>query len=182
MYNIKTLSMSIIFSFSLTVSSTTTPQESLPQFEYIKPTPVVIKPTEQVVIKDSKEIKCLAEAIYYESAQEPYEGKLAVAQVVLNRVDHPNYPKNICSVVYQKTVNNENIVICQFSWTCYNHPIKDRHKWEEALIIARKSLTQEVLHVKLASMKALYFHANYVNPGWNKQRIVARIGNHIFYA
>lgn len=174
MYNIKTLSLSIIFVFLSTVSTLSIPRESLPSFEYVKSSPVVIK--------DSKDIKCLAEAIYYESAQEPYEGKLAVAQVVLNRVEHPSYPKNICSVVYQKTVNSEKLIVCQFSWTCYKHPTKDWQKWEECLEIARKSLTQDVLHVKLSNKKALYFHANYVNPGWNKNRIVARIGNHIFYA
>lgn len=167
MNNIKTLSMSIIFSFLSTVSTLATPRESLTPFEYAK---------------DSKEIKCLAEAIYYESAHEPYEGKLAVAQVVLNRVEHPSYPKNICSVVYQKTVNSQKLTVCQFSWTCYKHPTKDWQKWKECLEIARKSLTQDVLHVRLADKKALYFHANYVNPGWNKNRIVARIGNHIFYA
>jgi spore germination cell wall hydrolase CwlJ-like protein len=167
MNNIKTLSMSIIFGFLSTVSTIATPRESLTPFEYVK---------------DSREIKCLAEAIYYESSSEPYEGKLAVAQVVLNRVKHPSYPKNICSVVYQKTINNQKLTVCQFSWTCYKRPVKDWQKWEECLEIARKSLTQDVLHVKLADKKALYFHANYINPGWNKNRIVARIGNHIFYA
>ena len=177
MNNIKTLSMSIIFSFLSTVSVNSTSQDIIPKFIEYEITPVITP-----VAKDTKEIKCLAEAIYYESSSEPYEGKLAVAQVVLNRVGHPSYPKNICSVVYQKTVNNEKLTVCQFSWTCYKRPAKNWQKWEECLEIARKSLTQEVLHVKLADKKALYFHANYVNPGWNKNRIVARIGNHIFYA
>ena len=132
----------------------------------------------QVSDSYNKQVDCLAKNIYYESANESYEGKLAVAQVTLNRVNSPKYPKDVCAVVYQKTQNT-----CQFSWTCMAvQVIKDKYQWEESLMIAKRALTQPYLHDIIAKSNALYYHATYVNPEWNKTKIVARIGNHIFYA
>ena len=124
----------------------------------------------------SKQMLCIAKNIYYEAASEPYEGKLAVAQVTINRVNSGNYPSDFCGVVNQRTGET-----CQFSWTCEkSYPIKDPYKWEECLNIAKRALTETVLHKELAKTKAMFYHANYVNPGW-KMRVVKRIGNHIFY-
>ena len=133
----------------------------------------------QVAESYNQQVECLAENIYYESASEAYEGKLAVAQVTLNRVNSPQYPHDVCSVVYQKTQGT-----CQFSWTCNNVDtlVKNKYQWEESLLIAKRALTQPVLHDIIAKTNALYYHAVYVNPGWNKTKVVARIGNHIFYA
>ena len=137
---------------------------------------IVVK--RQVAESYNQQVECLAKNIYYESANESYEGKLAVAQVTLNRVNSPKYPHDVCSVVYQKTDNT-----CQFSWTCVNvSAIKDKYQWEESLLIAKRALTQPHLHDIIAKSNALYYHADYVNPGWNKTKVVARIGNHIFYA
>ena len=133
----------------------------------------------QVSDNYNQQVDCLAKNIYYESASETYEGKLAVAQVTLNRVNSPQYPKDVCGVVYQKTQGT-----CQFSWTCNNADTttKNKYQWEESLLIAKRALTQPLLHDIIAKTNALYYHANYVNPGWNKTKVVARIGNHIFYA
>ena len=133
----------------------------------------------QVAESYNQQVECLAKNIYYESASEAYEGKLAVAQVTLNRVNSPQYPHDVCSVVYQKTQGT-----CQFSWTCNNVDtlVKNKYQWEESLLIAKRALTQPVLHDIIAKTNALYYHAVYVNPGWNKTKVVARIGNHIFYA
>ena len=133
----------------------------------------------QVAESYNKQVECLAKNIYYESGSETYEGKLAVAQVTLNRVNSPKYPHEVCAVVYQKTQNT-----CQFSWTCNNTDttVRNKYQWEESLLIAKRALTQPVLHDIIAKTNALYYHANYVNPGWNKTKVVARIGNHIFYA
>ena len=65
-----------------------------------------------------KEVKCLAENIYFESAYEPDQGKIAVAFVTLNRTRHKDFPSSVCEVVTQKTKNT-----CQFSWFCL---IKDK--------------------------------------------------------
>ena len=138
---------------------------------------IVVK--RQVSESYNQQVECLAKNIYFESASETYEGKLAVAQVTLNRVNSPQYPKDVCSVVYQKTQST-----CQFSWTCNNVDtlVKNKYQWEESLLIAKRALTQPFLHDIIAKTNALYYHATYVNPGWNKTKVVARIGNHIFYA
>jgi spore germination cell wall hydrolase CwlJ-like protein len=125
----------------------------------------------------NKQLACLTKNIYYEAATESYEGKLAVAQVTLNRVNDSKFPSTICGVVYQRTLGT-----CQFSWTCVkNLAINNKYAWEESEIVARKALTEPVLHDKIASTNAQYYHAVYVNPGW-KSRVVAKIGNHVFYA
>lgn len=138
--------------------------------------------TEEIVTKPSpKDIDCLAKNIYYEARNEPFEGKVAVAQVTVNRTNSPKYPASICNVVYQRT-KKDGVVICQFSWTCQKNAAKmDEYMWEEAKYIATKVLTDGYSHVKLARTNALYFHAKYVDPGWNRKYIVSRIGNHIFY-
>jgi spore germination cell wall hydrolase CwlJ-like protein len=124
-----------------------------------------------------EQTECLARNIYFEAASESYEGKLAVAQVTINRSKHPNYPKTICEVVYQKNGGT-----CQFSWTCFkNNTVRNKYEWEAAEQIAQKALTTTVLHDKLAYTNALYYHATYVNPGW-RGKVITKIGNHIFYA
>ena len=139
--------------------------------------------SKQVSEDYKKQVDCLAKNIYYEAGHESYEGKLAVAQVTMNRVNDPKYPKDICSVVYQKTTDQNLRTVCQFSWTCMVKElfVKDKYAWEEANNIAKRALTQPVLHDTIAESNALYYHAVYVNPGWNKTKVVTKIGNHIFY-
>lgn len=130
-----------------------------------------------------KEVECMAKNIYHEAGNESYEGKLAVAQVTLNRTQNANYPKDICGVVYHKTKSPTNSITCQFSWTCLTEKmVRDKYAWEESLMIARRALTEPFLHDTIAQTKALYYHAVYVNPGWNKNKVVKKIGNHIFYS
>jgi len=129
----------------------------------------------------SNEIQCLAENIYYESASESFEGKLAVAQVTLNRVNSGKFPKTVCGVVKQKDEVNGRIV-CQFSWFCSQAygMIRNPYQWEESVLVAKKALTSAVAHDTLYREKAMYYHANYVKPNWNLPKIT-QIGNHIFY-
>ena len=129
----------------------------------------------------NKELQCLAENIYWESASEPFEGKLAVAQVTLNRVNSGKFKSTVCGVVKQKDIVN-GIMVCQFSWFCSmaHNAIKNRYQWEESLLVARKALTEPVAHDILQQQNALYYHASYVNPGWKKP-MITKIGNHIFY-
>ena len=132
---------------------------------------------QQVSENFNKELACLTKNIYYEAAQESYEGKLAVAQVTLNRANNPNFPSTICGVVYQRTLGT-----CQFSWTCLkNLAIQNKYAWEESEMVARKALTEPNVHDTIARTNALYYHAVYVNPGW-KGRVITKIGNHVFYA
>ena len=62
-----------------------------------------------------QQLDCLAMNIYREAGHESFEGKVAVAQVTMNRVAHPAFPKDVCGVVYQKNKVMERVV-CQFSW------------------------------------------------------------------
>jgi len=129
----------------------------------------------------SNEIQCLAENIYYEAASESFEGKLAVAQVTLNRVNSGKFPKTVCGVVKQKDEINGRMV-CQFSWFCGQvySMVRNPYQWEESVLVAKKALTSAVAHDTLYREKAMFYHANYVKPNWNLPRIT-QIGNHIFY-
>ena len=124
-----------------------------------------------------EEVNCLADNIYYEAGTESYEGKLAIAQVTVNRVNSNKYAKNICGVVKQKDNG-----VCQFSWVCIKvSKEKEPYAWEESKLIAEKLLTQNTFHDKLAKTNVLFYHADYVDPGWNKSKVVSKIGRHIFY-
>jgi spore germination cell wall hydrolase CwlJ-like protein len=127
----------------------------------------------------NRQIICMAKNLYYEAAMESHEGKLAVAQVTINRANNKNYPSDICGVVYQKTG-----ATCQFSWTCDSDKkeIRNRYAWEESLYIARRALTETILHHELAKSNALFYHATYVSPEWTNTKFIKKIGNHIFYA
>ena len=129
----------------------------------------------------TKQLDCLTRNVYWEAAMEPFEGKVAVAQVTLNRVESGRFAKDVCGVVYQKNMVYDR-VICQFSWFCDGSskikPIHPAH-WKEAEEVAKKVLLEGF---RLPSMKnALYFHADYVKPQWGKPQ-VGKIGRHIFYA
>jgi spore germination cell wall hydrolase CwlJ-like protein len=134
-------------------------------------------PTVDVI---EKRLNCLAMNIYKEAGHEPFEGKVAVAQVTLNRSNDPRFPNDICQVVYQKNVIMEKVV-CQFSWYCdsaaRSRPIHN-DAYKESYEVAKKVLLEGF---RLAVLKdALYFHADYVKPNWKHER-VAKIGSHIFY-
>ena len=128
----------------------------------------------------TRELDCLTRNIYWEAASEPFEGKVGVAQVTLNRVESGKFASSVCAVVYQKNVFYEKIV-CQFSWFCESgHTAKTIHKplWNESEEVAKKVLLEGF---RLPGLKdALYYHADYVNPGWKKPKL-EKIGHHIFY-
>ena len=127
-----------------------------------------------------QQLSCLAKNIYHEAGSEPFEGKIAVAQVTMNRVASGKFPDDVCQTIYQKNVFYER-VICQFSWVCEKslkfRPV-NHDNYNESMIAAQKVLLE---NYRLPSLeKALFYHADYVNPKWNKEK-VAKIGHHIFY-
>ena len=133
------------------------------------------------VVEYTRQLDCLTRNIYWEAGSEPFEGKVAVAQVTLNRVASGRFADTVCGVVYQKTIFYEKIV-CQFSWYCEGAS-KFKHvypvMWRESEDVAKKVLLEGF---RLPSLEtALYYHADYINPGWGKPR-VAKIGRHIFYS
>ena len=127
-----------------------------------------------------KQLDCLARNIYHEAGYEPFEGKVAVAQVTINRAESGQFPSDICQVVYQKNVVYER-VLCQFSWYCDSASLKKPMNgpvYIESMEVAKKVLLEgfRIDSVK----KALYYHADYVNPQWGREK-VAKVGRHIFY-
>jgi spore germination cell wall hydrolase CwlJ-like protein len=122
-----------------------------------------------------EELKCLADNIYYESGYEPFNGKVAVAQVTMNRVRNGSFPNTVCGVVYQKYSG-----VCQFSWVCQPKRKPNRAAYQEAKEIAARVYDGAI---RLRDVRtALYFHADYVDPYWKKHKIyLAQIGRHIFY-
>ena len=128
----------------------------------------------------NKQLKCLTDNVYFEAGSESYEGKLAVAQVTINRANNSKFGNTICEVVYQRSYVNK-LLVCQFSWTCMkNMLVRDKYTYEESEMVSRKALTEPDVHDTIARTNALYYHNTQVNPGWNLQR-VAQIGHHIFY-
>lgn len=126
------------------------------------------------------QLDCLARNIYHEAGAEPFEGKVAVAQVTINRTESGQFPSDICGVVYQKNIVYQK-VLCQFSWYCASPgAIKPMNgpMYTESMEVAKKVLLEGFRLPDLRS--ALYYHADYVNPGWGKKPI-AKIGRHIFY-
>jgi spore germination cell wall hydrolase CwlJ-like protein len=122
-----------------------------------------------------RQIDCLAANIYHEAASEPRDGRIAVGLVTLNRVYDERYPKDICSVVKQKTNHT-----CQFTWYCKMPSVRSQDLYEQAKDIA--------LHVyanyeRMADFTngALFYHADYVNPRWRGLERTVVIGRHIFY-
>ena len=125
------------------------------------------------------EQKCLANAIYFESANEPLKGQAAVAQVVLNRVRNPTFPHSICGVVYQ---NKDWHNACQFSFACDRIPdiIWSRSKYKIAQEIALAVTAGKIYLPDVAD--STHYHAAYVRPRWARtMKKVSRIGLHIFY-
>lgn len=116
-----------------------------------------------------QELYCLAKNIYFEARGEPLLGKIAVAQVTINR--HMIYKQaTVCEVVYQKN---------QFSWTSTKKKILDKKQWEYSIYIA-KAVLEGKLYLK--EFKALYFHNINIKPKWSyKKYYLKTIGKHKFY-
>lgn len=123
---------------------------------------LLLLPTHALALTDEA---CLAESIYREARGEPFLGKIAVAQVVINRTKNPKFPDTICKVVFQPG---------QFTWTAqYYRPLAD----SESKTIARMVL-DGTYH--LDNFKAVYFVQKSLKLTWKVTR-VRIIGNHSFY-
>jgi Cell Wall Hydrolase len=120
---------------------------------------------------------CLASAIYYEAATEPDEGQRAVAQVVLNRVRHREWPSTVCGVVYQGSDRPG----CQFSYACDGAMARgpSLSAWIRARRVAERALNGDI-YAPVGS--ATFYHTLQVSPAWGKRMTpVAVVGAHIFY-
>lgn len=142
-----------------------------------------IRPMKPFVLKASGEdraraVQCLAQAVYYEAAREPEIGQEAVAQVVLNRMRHPAYPKSVCGVVYQGSARATG---CQFTFTCDGslRYAPQAALWSRARMVAERALNG---YVDKTVGSATHYHARYVAPYWAPTLVkMTQVGQHIFY-
>jgi spore germination cell wall hydrolase CwlJ-like protein len=127
----------------------------------------------------------LTSNIYYESGAELLEGKVAVAVVTINRTRDKRFGSNtLCGIVHAKTSIGKGVVVCQFSWACGTKiPIKkDSENWKLSKEVAENIARGDYSEYSYKYRKALFFHAVLVKPSWAySKRVVARIGDHIFY-
>ncbi|WP_431309891.1 cell wall hydrolase [Algicella marina] len=124
------------------------------------------------------EWQCLTEALYFEARGETLKGQLAVAEVILNRVDSRNYPGSVCGVISQ---GSKRLHACQFSFKCDGQPEKFREKkaYERVGKIARLMLEGRE---RLLTDGATHYHTRHVNPSWARRLTkTADIGVHLFY-
>ena len=121
----------------------------------------------------SRDMRCLAQAIYFEARGEPLDGQLAVGRVVINRAESGVFPADYCGVVTQRA---------QFSFVkggVIPTPDTSSSAWKRAVAVA------QIAHQELwdSPVKdALFFHATYVNPGWARKKVAtAKLARHVFY-
>lgn len=126
----------------------------------------------------SRDLDCLTQAVYYEARGEGRDGMKAVAQVVLNRVRHPAFPKTICGVVFQGAARGSG---CQFSFTCSGvmRGGVNRAAWDRARAVASGAMSGSVF---AGVGNATQFHTTGVAPTWRSSLIqVSQVGSHLFY-
>ena len=125
------------------------------------------------ILYNRKDINCLAKNIYFEAGTEPMLGKLAVAQVTINRVKVGHWGDTVCDVVNAKD---------QFSWTNKDDQSidKDSLTYKDSVSAARKALSERR---RLRVLRhALFYHADYVRPNWaDRTQKIGQIGTHVFY-
>ena len=132
------------------------------------------------------ELACMATAIYFEARGEPMVGQVAVAQVIMARVNDERYPNTICEVVKQGYYYSWDKTIpirdkCQFSFWCDGKPetIKDEDAYFWATEVAQAVMVGTLYDT---TQGATHYHAYYVQPSWSKKFTrTVRINDHIFY-
>ncbi len=123
---------------------------------------------------------CLALTVYFEAQDQPLVGQVAVAQVVMERVEHSRFPNSVCEVVKQGGEFSR--YQCHFSWWCdgKSDAPRDVRAWDRAMRVAGAVMNGGVRHVPLIGVT--HYHAHYVDPWWAKSmKIIGRIGQHVFY-
>lgn len=132
----------------------------------------------QPVATGDKDWSCLAKAIYFEARGESIKGEFAVAEVIANRVDSPEYPNSMCGVVFQGASQRGS---CQFSFACDGQPevIRNKAAYEIAGKIAKAIMDGAPRDL---TDGATHFHTVNVNPSWSRSfDETAAIGAHVFY-
>ena len=143
--------------------------------------------TTVVPMVNSEELECMSKNIYFEAAMESTAGKLAVAQVTMNRVNSSRYPNTVCKVITQGRHYKNGFPVkdrCQFSWYCdgkLDVPHIKSSMWKESQEVAKYVLsTPDLMDI---TDGATHYHADYISsPRWaNPRRKTVEIDTHIFY-
>lgn len=143
------------------------------------PTQITYDPSwfaQQPRAEGGAEWACLAKALYFEARGETIKGQVAVAEVILNRVDSRAYPNSVCAVVHQGGRRG-----CQFSFVCDGKAdkIRERAAYEHVAKIAKVMLDGAP---RTLTQGATHFHTGQVRPRWaHRFPRTARIGAHYFY-
>ncbi len=122
---------------------------------------------------------CLAAAVYFEARSEPVDAQLAVAEVIINRANHPDFPSTVCEVVTEHRTPVSRPWACQFSFYCdgKSDQPQDAAAWATAQQVASQALSGDIL-----GHGAVYYHTTAVKPVWRHDlTAVGVIGSHIFY-
>ena len=129
--------------------------------------------------KGGSEWQCLSEALYFEARGESVKGQFAVAEVILNRKDSPQFPNSVCGVVRQGSGGGR--LSCQFSYKCDGNTERMYNRTAQQTVgkIARIMLDGEP---RILTRGATYYHATSVRPSWSRKFMeTASIGVHKFY-
>lgn len=179
--------MLVVWGFSKHAEPEPVPVQSVTEIAPPEPEPVVELVTEETFYSE-RDLECLALNSYYESRNQSVAGQIAVAQVVLNRVESRKFPDTICEVIYQGPTytnwkGNEMPVRnrCHFSWWCDGKsdiPV-DVRTYHKILDMLTELVYSETIDITDGST---HYHADYVEPDWSKklERTVT-IDDHIFY-
>ena len=141
--------------------------------------------TTPVQATEEQEMGCLMEAIYFEARSENFSGKIAVGQVILNRVREKRYPNTICDVVHDGKYWEGNPVKyrCAFTYWCDGKP--ERYGNLRALDEVQKVVIMLLAGVRILDFDYVtHYHASYVEPYWSRSEdfiYIAQIGKHLFY-
>lgn len=134
---------------------------------------VFVKP---VFANTSEEVKYLAMAIFYEAQGESHAGKEAVADVILNRVDHPEFANSVKKVIASRG---------QFQWY-HNRSLRggrvfNPSKEKEIMKLAKKKYMQHVMDVRKDTTKKAIFFSTGRKPA-PRARLIKKVGNHYLFA
>ena len=128
--------------------------------------------------KLTSEMKCLAEAIYFEARGEALEGQYAVGEVIINRVLSKDFPNSVCGVISEGA---SRLNACQFSYNCDGklETITEQKIYERILKLSQMLLEPSA---RFLTGGATFYHSKLVSPSWSKKFIKTNeIGNHVFY-
>lgn len=154
--------------------------------EFESKQPLVLSYSTPLASYSDEDVEWLAKNIYFEARSEPMEGWFGVAFVTMNRVNSPKYPNTIKDVVTQGLSDSKGNMIrwkCQFSWYCDGQSDRptDLISYYKILAFTERFLMYRN-QLEDNTFGAMYYHADYVDPYWNKEfNVTARIGRHIFY-